>query len=485
MHKKVFRIICLLLIITVTASQALAASSVSISLKASDTSVNSGDSVTITVNASVDSCGSGGIEISFNSNIFQLVSGEWLLSNTFMSDFSTSSKDGVFAFESDKAISGNVFKFVLKVKNGASLGSSSVTATFTADNKSVSKTVSITVACSHSYSNSCDTSCNTCGATRSISHSWNSGSYTKKPTCTSTGTKVYTCTVCGTTKNETVSKADHTYDNSCDTSCNACGGTRSISHSYEWSIDGEGHVQKCSVCGETQNKGVHSLETTLSGDSTGHGYKCSVCGLIPSAEAHSFDNDCDTACNVCGHARTITHAYSDKAGYDTNFHWYECMICGEATEKTAHNAGDEATETTDQICLTCGYVIQKSENHVHTMAGDWLSNDVGHWYYCACLAFSDPEPHEQGEGVINEENNTISYQCSICDYVVTEDIIEETAPTETMPLPTEPQENTSSEITIYGIPLYLILAVGLGVSLIVNIVFIVCIAARKRGRFSK
>lgn len=485
MKTKFLKCICLLLIIISVTAQVTAASSVSASISASDTSVNSGDTITVTVSASADSCGSGGIKISYDSKVFSLVSGKWLLNSAFMSDFSTSSSDGVFAFVNNTKISGNVFQFDLKVKDNAPLGKSNVSATFTADGKSASSSVGITVACSHSYSNSCDTSCNSCGATRSISHSWNSGSYSQKPTCTAGGTKVYTCKVCGTTKSESVSKSSHTYDNDCDASCNVCGNERSINHSYTWQLDGDGHIEKCSVCGATQNKGSHTLETEAGSNESGHGYKCSVCGLIPDAKAHNYDSDCDASCDECGYVRTVTHAYNEKAMYDADAHWYVCMICGETTEKASHEPGEEATETTDQLCTTCGYVIQRGGSHAHKESGIWHSNDVGHWTHCACLVYFDPEAHVLGEGIINEEENTISYECQICKHVITEQIPEETVPEDTIPIPTEPVEIKPAEKSFYGIPLWLIFACSFGVSLITNIVFIICVSRKKKGHFSR
>ncbi len=50
--------------------------------------------------------------------------------------------------------------------------------------------------------------------------SWNSGSVTKKATCTSTGTKVQNCTICGKSKTTTIAKLSHSY---ADNVCKACG----------------------------------------------------------------------------------------------------------------------------------------------------------------------------------------------------------------------------------------------------------------------
>lgn len=468
MKRTIICILCLLLMTVLMVTPVLAAGSVSISLNASDSSVGSGDTVTITVKASVDSCVQGSIEIFHDAKVFDLISGECVLSGTDISYFDPSSKEGGFAIESAKGISGNVFQFKLKVKDGASLGKTNVSVSFKADNKAASKSVSITVACDHKYDNSCDTTCNRCGAERSISHSWNSGKVIKKATCTAGGSKEYTCKVCGKTKTEKTSKASHAYDNDCDTSCNVCGGSRSITHAYAWALEGEGHIQKCSVCGVTQEQGAHTLETTSSGDATGHGFKCSVCGLIPAAEAHAYENDCDTTCQVCGYVRTVTHAFSDKWTYDSNSHWHACMICGEKTEAVPHTPGEAATETTDQICLDCGYVIQPAGNHTHTMAGDWQSNDVGHWFLCACLSYTEPENHAWDAGTADAQTGTITYQCTVCGYNITEELVVETEPAPTEPEPEEDPNTIIMKIWMAAAVAGIALLAGLGLGIIIG-----------------
>ena len=56
----------------------------------------------------------------------------------------------------------------------------------------------------HVWDNACDTSCNTCGQTRTTEHNWNAGEITTKPTQAKDGVKTFTCTVCSETKTETV-----------------------------------------------------------------------------------------------------------------------------------------------------------------------------------------------------------------------------------------------------------------------------------------
>ena len=63
----------------------------------------------------------------------------------------------------------------------------------------------------HTYYNACDTSCNVCGVTRTITHKYNSGKVTKAATCKATGIKTFTCTVCKGTKTATIKKLEHSY----------------------------------------------------------------------------------------------------------------------------------------------------------------------------------------------------------------------------------------------------------------------------------
>ena len=75
-------------------------------------------------------------------------------------------------------------------------------------------------------------------------HKWDSGKVTKSATCTSTGVKTYTCTVCKATKTETIAKKAHSYKNyvtkattskngSIVNKCSMCGAKKSSSTIYK------------------------------------------------------------------------------------------------------------------------------------------------------------------------------------------------------------------------------------------------------------
>ena len=123
----------------------------------------------------------------------------------------------------------------------------------------------------HSYTNNCDTNCNRCGITRSITHSYSNA-------CDSS------CNVCGATRN-----ISHSYSNSCDTSCNVCGTTRTITHTYSNDCD-----TSCNVCRATRDV-AHSYSDDCDED-------CNNCGAT-RINCHIYNNDCDISCNVCNKIR--------------------------------------------------------------------------------------------------------------------------------------------------------------------------------------
>ena len=484
MRKITISLIALVLLMSCSL-QSLAAGSVSASLSVSNKTPVAGDKVTITVSATVDTCGSGGIQISFDKDAFELVSGDWLLSGTFMKDFNKAKADGVFAFETNKKVSGKVFKFVLQVKSGAALGKETVTVKFKADSTTASKSATITISCDHKYDNKCDTTCNLCNATRKITHTWDKGKVITAANCQKAGKSEFTCKICGEKKTDAVAKTAHDYDNNCDTDCNTCGATRKITHSYAWNCDENHHWQECTSCGDQLEKTPHTLAAESSFNQTGHGFVCTECMLIPGAIPHIFESTCDPDCDDCDYIRPVAHVYRERYTYDLEHHWYACILCDEPLEKFKHIPGPAATETSDQVCTECGCILEAAGSHIHTMGGDWLSDENGHWYQCRCLEMTESEPHAWDEGEINEEKGVVIYRCTVCGDFTAEQYIpaetEPSVPEETMPA-TEPAE-VKEELSFKGIPVWFIAACGLGVSLIINIALWISVAVwRKRAK---
>ena len=128
--------------------------------------------------------------------------------------------------------------------------------------------------CQHQYDNACDAVCNLCGAVREVAgHDYKA--VVTDPTCENGGYTTYTCkncghsyvadytaarghnyvdgycTICGAKDPAYVPTCKHEYDNDCDTTCNLCGATRTVTHNY---VDGY-----CTVCGKRDPDYLYTL----------------------------------------------------------------------------------------------------------------------------------------------------------------------------------------------------------------------------------
>ncbi len=286
----------------------------------------------------------------------------------------------------------------------------------------------------HIYDNICDDCCNICNEQRTDNHSYKWVTDVQG-NCGVDTVRHQECTICGVTASlNTIIPAtgDHRYNNACDTNCNVCNylrevpphlydndcdaicnicnKVRTITHNYEWVIDKEATCgttglkhQECTVCAKQKNKntsisatGNHTYDNTCDtvcnvcnkARTVSHKYvwvidipnncgvsglrhqECSVCGIkrnentvIPATNKHTYDNACDTACNECGFIRTVSaHIYTNSCDTD-------CNICGNIRE-IAHNYKwiIEKTENCGvygvkhEECTVCG--IKRNENTV-------------------------------------------------------------------------------------------------------------------------
>ena len=235
-------------------------------------------------------------------------------------------------------------------------------------------------ACSNSYRDA---------YTNATGHNYINGTVIKKATCKEAGTMLYTCSHCGSTQSNSIPKlTTHTYDHDCDSQCNICNATRTISHKYKTSLDKDAnsHWQACSVCGNKKNQTahtpgaaateasaqvctdcgyiiqpalshIHSFLPQLESDENGHWYACTGCVETQGFAAHSFSNDCDIDCADCGYIRFVSHNYTEEFHHDATNHWNACSSCGEHQNTTPHIPGVPATATTAQTCTICGFEI--------------------------------------------------------------------------------------------------------------------------------
>lgn len=109
-------------------------------------------------------------------------------------------------------------------------------------------------------------------------HVWDNGKVTVQPTCTKTGTKVYTCKECGETKKETVKAAGHKWNSKYTVDQKATctsKGSQSI-HCGVCDAKKEGSVQEISAVGHTWDKGKVTVQPTCTKAGT-KVYTCTAC----------------------------------------------------------------------------------------------------------------------------------------------------------------------------------------------------------------
>lgn len=140
---------------------------------------------------------------------------------------------------------------------------------------------------------------------------------------------------------------NHVYDNDQDAICNTCGYTRTIAppHSHvwagAWSSDSNHHWHDCTVAG-----------CSLTDNSQKGSYG-----------PHVYDDEQDTTCNTCGYVRTVapphTHLWAEAWSSDSNYHWHECTVvgCGLVDNSRKGGYGTHVyDDDRDTACNTCGHV---------------------------------------------------------------------------------------------------------------------------------
>lgn len=207
----------------------------------------------------------------------------------------------------------------------------------------------------HAFDNACDTKCDTCGYTRTTIHNyktawssngsqhWHECSVCKEkkdaaphtPGAAATETTPQTCTTCQRVLVEAMGHT-HSYDSTWSSNanehwrvCTACNqGSSAEVHSYDNSCD-----ISCNTCGYVRNV-AHTFGSNFLSDGESHWYLCSVCETLSEKVAHTYDNGCDTDCNDCAHSRVTEHNFdagvvtemptADGTGEKT----YTCSVCG-------------------------------------------------------------------------------------------------------------------------------------------------------------
>ena len=193
---------------------------------------------------------------------------------------------------------------------------------------------------------------------------WNDGKITTPPTCTKTGVKQYTCTICSETKTEEIAALGHDYssDWTIDTAA-ACETVGSKSH-HCTRCDSKKDVTEIPASGHSWNDGAITTEPTCTDEGV-KTFTCNACGKTRTeavaALGHNYSSDwtidtaaaCETVgskshhCTRCDSKKDVTeipasgkHTWNNgvitkpatiaEEGVKT----YTCTICGVTRTET-------------------------------------------------------------------------------------------------------------------------------------------------------
>lgn len=416
--KKIGCILLGVLLLVALAVPALAVSG-SVSLGTSAATVYRGDTFTVTATLnSSDAIALGTVKLSFDASALELTGGSCHVSGVAVGHVIAGSNAGTFLLSGDPAvISGKIFTFNFKVKDGAGFGSYQISsnASIGVDvGQSISSgSVTVSVACRHSYENCTKadevnhvSTCKFCADQKTEAHTWNAGTVITAATCKDPGSKKLTCTGCGATKEEPIPTTD--------------------GHQYgAWSANGSLHNRTCALCQKvdvaehTWNNGtvITAATCTSAGSKQQTCTACSATRTVAVAQtAHEFgpsayvdDQGHKHSCKRCGTEVTEAHQYGQTLAHDENWHFLRCEGCGHEKDQSAHVPGPEATETTDQICTVCNRILKPMGKHVHNFGAEWASDGTGHWHGCdSCNEKDSAAPH-----VFDDDCDSA---CNVCSW---------------------------------------------------------------------
>ena len=258
------------------------------------------------------------------------------------------------------------------------------------------------------------------------------GAYLKSAaSCTAKAVYYKSCSVCGIKGTETFEVGEapsHNYQTTWSTDasshwheCTKCGDKKDLTSHTAGAAATESTAQTCTVCGYVITPALghtHNYKTEWSNNATEHWHDCVGCSSTKDKAEHIYTDACDVDCNTCGYIRTITHSYKTEWSSNAEKHWYECSVCGDKSSEANHIPGAEATETTDQVCTVCGYVIVEALGHTHNYS-DVKNDETNHWNECACGEKTSIEAHTWNGGEITkeatvDEEGVKTYTCTLC-----------------------------------------------------------------------
>ena len=202
-----------------------------------------------------------------------------------------------------------------------------------------------------SHCSVCNTVIKAQTTTAALGHSWDGGKVTKAATCTTAGTKIYTCTRCKKTRTETIAATGHK------------------------AVKDAAVAATCETAGKTE------------------GSHCSVCNTVIKAQTtvaalgHSWDGGKVTKAATCTTAGTKTYTCTrcKKTRTETIAATGHKVVKDAAVASTCETTG----KTEGSHCSVCGTVLKAQT----TTAA--LGHDYGEWKTIKAATYTEPGQAER------------------------------------------------------------------------------------------
>ena len=248
--------------------------------------------------------------------------------------------------------------------------------------------------------------CSVCGETKDVTlsnplgeHSWDNGKVTKEATCTEDGEKTYTCTVCNTTKTEVIPATGHQHKevrNAKKATCTEDGYTGDT-----YCTDCNTKLESGTVInklGHTWDNGVITKEATETEEGV-KTYTCKTCGETKTEKIPVTSHHWDQG--------TITKKATCTENGEKTYHCTDAD-CDKTYVETIPATGHQHTEVRDKKEVTC-------EEDGYT--GDTYCKDCGQLISKGAVVKATGHSWNSGkvtEAATCKKEGTKTYTCKNC-----------------------------------------------------------------------
>ncbi|MBQ9064871.1 MAG: peptidoglycan-binding protein [Blautia sp.] len=189
------------------------------------------------------------------------------------------------------------------------------------------------------------------------SHQWSDWVVTEQPTCTSTGTRIRNCAICGATDMQVIAVSAHSFGPWTVTKQATCVEQGVVAH-------------RCTVCGYEESTYI---------EKTGHSYND---WIVTKQATCTAEGERYRKCRVCGYEEHQTidrlpHSFGDfvvtkdPTCTEEGIRMHKCQVCGyeatEPVEKLPHDfewqilveATDHSSGIRTNVCRVCGFTEEQ------------------------------------------------------------------------------------------------------------------------------